>query len=86
MCELLFIKDIITEIFIPDTGWRRVIGFKHRSLDPQYKCPSYPMNRNLAGPHSTFGRFGEQKCAYLKANNEAINYISHFLCNSPNVT
>jgi len=48
-------ENIISGICIRGTGWRWVIGFKRWSRDPQNKCPSYPMNRKLAGPNSTFG-------------------------------
>jgi hypothetical protein len=37
-----------------------VVSFTHQLLYPQRKSSRYPLNRSLNGPHSQYGRFGEQ--------------------------
>jgi hypothetical protein len=45
----------------PDTGWRWVIRFTPRPLEPRGKSSRYPLGGRLGGPQNRYGRRGEEK-------------------------
>jgi hypothetical protein len=49
-----------------DTRQKRKISLPHSCLTPRGKSPFYSLGRKLDGPHTQFGRWGEDKITYIR--------------------